>query len=68
MALARSLLMRSGLIADIGTVSLLVTASGIIGALGLFWATRHTRARFLFERPARLWIAPQVAVSLQPAE
>jgi len=68
MALARSLLMRTGLIADIGTVSLLVTASGILGALGLFWATRHTRARFLFERPARLWIAPQVTVSLQPAE
>jgi len=70
MALARSLLMRSGLIADIGTVSLLVTASGIIGALGLFWATRHTRARFLFERPARLWIAPRKlpAFSLQPAE
>jgi uncharacterized membrane protein YcfT len=70
MAASRSLLLRGGWIADVGTVSLLVTASGIIGALLLFWATRHTSLRFLFERPARLWIAPKVApaLSLQPAE
>lgn len=40
------------------------------GLAGAAWATRHTSLRFLFERPARLWIAPQKlpALSLQPAE
>jgi uncharacterized membrane protein YcfT len=72
MAASRTVLLRTGWIADVGTVSLLVTASGVIGALALYWATRHTFLRFLFERPAQLWIAPQhrpkIAVALQPAE
>ena len=60
----------------IGAVSLVVTACGVMGALGLFWAVRHTFLRFLFERPQRFWIAPkplpkaasEPALSLQPAE
>jgi hypothetical protein len=47
-----------------------------MGALGLFWAVRHTFLRFLFERPQRFWIAPKIApkaapepvLALQPAE
>jgi uncharacterized membrane protein YcfT len=68
MALARSLLLKTGLIPDIGAVSLLVTITGVIGSLVLFWAVRHTALRFLFERPARFWIVRAPALALQPAE
>jgi len=70
--LLKGLLLKASWIADIGTISLLVTASGGVGVLTLSWATRHAIQRFLFERPARLWIAPQhlpkIARALQPAE
>jgi uncharacterized membrane protein YcfT len=68
MALSRTLLLKTGLIPDIGAVSLLVTLIGVVGSLALFWAVRHTFLRFLFERPARFWIARAPALSLQPAE
>ena len=48
-------------------VSLLVTASGVFGALAIWWAARGTRFDFLFVRPARFWIAPR-PMALQPAE
>ena len=51
MAASRSVLLKTGLIPDIGTVALLVTASGIAVAVALFWAVRGTPLRFLFERP-----------------
>ena len=41
---------------------------GVIGSLGLFWAVRGTPARFLFERPALLWLASPKRPVLQPAE
>jgi uncharacterized membrane protein YcfT len=68
MAASRSLLLKTGIIPDLGTVSLLVTASGIAGAVALFWAVRGTPLRLLFERPgwARLKAKPKYA--LQPAE
>jgi len=76
MALSRILLIKTGWIADTGTVSLVVTLTGVVGSLALFWAVRHTFLRFLFERPQRFWIAPKTAsktvaepaLSLQPAE
>jgi len=72
MAISRSLLIKTGWIPDIGAVSLVVTLAGVIGALALFWAVRHTALRFLFERPQRFWIAPKIAptpaLALQPAE
>jgi uncharacterized membrane protein YcfT len=72
MALSRTLLVKTGWISDIGAVSLVVTLTGVIGALALFWAVRHTFLRFLFERPDRFWIAPKIAkvptLALQPAE
>jgi uncharacterized membrane protein YcfT len=72
MVLSRTLLLKTGWIPDIGAVSLAVTLSGVIGALALYWAVRHTFLRFLFERPERFWIAPKnatnPALSLQPAE
>jgi uncharacterized membrane protein YcfT len=76
MAVSRTVLLKTGWIADIGAVSLVVTLIGVMGSLALFWAVRHTFLRFLFERPERFWTAPKVAskpvaapaLSLQPAE
>jgi uncharacterized membrane protein YcfT len=67
MALTRTLLLRSGFITDLGTISLIVTAAGVIGPLVLFWVVRGTFARFLFERPAWARLRPQRA-RLVPAE
>ncbi|MCC6775327.1 MAG: acyltransferase family protein [Hyphomicrobiales bacterium] len=61
MAASRSLLLKTGWITDIGTISALVTCAGVLGSLAWFWAVRHTVLRFLFERPARFWIAPRAA-------
>jgi uncharacterized membrane protein YcfT len=69
MAATRTLLLKSGLIQDIGTVSLIVILAGIAGALAIWWAARGTRANFLFERPAAFWIVPRKArAKLQAAE
>ena len=68
MAASRAVLLKTGIVPDLGTVALLVTASGIAGAIALFWAVRNTSLRFLFERPdwAKLDAKPKYA--LQPAE
>jgi uncharacterized membrane protein YcfT len=69
MAATRTLLLKFGPIHDIGTVSLIVTVAGILGALAIWWLSRGTRANFLFERPAAFWIAPRKArAGLQAAE
>jgi uncharacterized membrane protein YcfT len=69
MAATRTLLLHAGLIHDIGTISLIVTIAGIVGALAIWWISRGTRANFLFERPATFWIAPRKArAGLQAAE
>jgi len=67
MAATRTLLLDTGVIHDIGVVSLLVTAAGVFGALAIWWAARGTRFDFLFVRPAPFWIAPR-PMALQPAE
>jgi hypothetical protein len=46
----------------------MVTAAGVIGSLALFWAVRHTPARFLFERPQFLKLERPRQPALQPAE
>jgi hypothetical protein len=68
MAAARAALIKSGIITDVGTIAAIVTAAGVIGSLVLFWTVRGTALRFLFERPARFWIAPKPRMTLQPAE
>jgi uncharacterized membrane protein YcfT len=68
MAATRILLLRTGLLADIGLVSLTVTVAGVLGALALWWATRGTRLDFLWVRPAFFHLAPARAATLQPAE
>jgi uncharacterized membrane protein YcfT len=72
MAATRVLLVKTGWIADVGTMSVIVTAAGVIGSLVLFWAVRGNWAKFLFERPTQFWLVPKSApkpkMTLQPAE
>ncbi|QWG18061.1 acyltransferase family protein [Bradyrhizobium sediminis] len=69
MATTRTLLLKTGLIHDIGTISLVVTVVGIAGALAIWRIALKSGANFLFERPAAFWIAPKKArPTLQPAE
>src|SRR5450759_5723161 len=57
MAAMRTVLLKTGWIADVGTLSVIITAAGVLGSLALFWAVRGTWGRFLFERPAQFWLA-----------
>lgn len=69
MATTRTLLLKTGVIADIGTMSLLVTAAGVVGALVIWRLALWLKADFLFERPDAFWIAPRKSrTALQPAE
>ena len=69
MAVTRTLLLKTGLIADIGMVSLIVTVAGVAGAVVIWRLALALRANFLFERPDAFWIAPKKAApALQPAE
>jgi uncharacterized membrane protein YcfT len=69
MAASRTLLLKTGFIHDIGTISLLVTVTGVAGALAIWWLALKAGANFLFERPAAFWIAPNKArPTLQAAE
>jgi len=69
MAATRTLLLKSGLIQDIGTISLIVTIAGVFGALAIWRLALAAHLNFLFERPDAFWIAPRKpATQLQPAE
>jgi uncharacterized membrane protein YcfT len=69
MASTRTLLLRTGVIPDIGVISLIVTIVGVIGALLIWRAALAVHANFLFERPDAFWIAPRKAGrTLQAAE
>lgn len=52
MAVTRTVLLKLGIISDVGTVSLLVWMAAVAGPLILFWCVERTGiGRFLFERP-----------------
>jgi uncharacterized membrane protein YcfT len=68
MAVSRSVLLGTGFITDLGSISLLVTIAGVIGPLVLFWAVRNTPLRFLFERPEWAHIDVPRRRNLVPAE
>jgi uncharacterized membrane protein YcfT len=69
MASTRTLLLKSGIIHDIGAVSLIVTIVGVVGSLLIWRVALAAKANFLFERPAAFWIAPKKPGRvLQPAE
>jgi uncharacterized membrane protein YcfT len=68
MATARTLLLKFAPF-DIGTISLIVTLTGVIGALVIWRLALALRANLLFERPEAFWIAPKKKhVTLQAAE
>jgi uncharacterized membrane protein YcfT len=69
MAATRTLLLRSGIIADVGVISLTVTIVALFGALAIWQIALKFGAAFLFERPDPFWIAPKKAApALQAAE
>ncbi|TMJ54125.1 MAG: acyltransferase [Alphaproteobacteria bacterium] len=69
MAATRTLLLHAGPIHDIGSISLIVTFVGVVGALALWRIALGVGANFLFERPPLFWIAPKKAGPvLQAAE
>jgi uncharacterized membrane protein YcfT len=73
MAVSRGVLLKTGIITDVGTISLIVTVCGVIGALVIFWAARAVGANFLFERPDMYKLVPDKEKPkpqpvLQPAE
>jgi hypothetical protein len=69
MASMRALLFKTGVINDIGTIALIVTVAGVLGALAIWRVAIAARADFLFERPDAFWIAPKkVSTRLQAAE
>jgi uncharacterized membrane protein YcfT len=68
MAVSRMVLLKTGWVTDIGTISAIVTVVGVVGSLIWFWAVRWTFLRFMFERPERFSIAPKKRLVLQPAE
>lgn len=71
MAVTRIVLLKSGLVTDIGTISLLVTTAGVIGPLVLLEVVRRTgQGWFLFRRPAWARLEPEAPPrpGRQPAE
>jgi uncharacterized membrane protein YcfT len=69
MAATRTLLLKTGIIHDIGLISVTVTVVGVAGALLIWRAALWAHANFLFERPDAFWIAPRKAApKLQAAE
>ena len=68
MAATRSVLLKTGFMLDVGTMSLIVTLAGVAGPLLLYWLARGTMFGFLFERPATFWLTPKPRTALQPAE
>jgi uncharacterized membrane protein YcfT len=69
MAASRTLLLRTGIIHDVGAMSLVVTILALLGALVIWRLALRSGANFLFERPDAFWIAPKKQQArLQAAE
>jgi uncharacterized membrane protein YcfT len=69
MAATRTLLLRSNIIGDVGSMSLAVTLVALMGALAIWRIALKVGATFLFERPDAFWIAPKkTGPALQAAE
>jgi uncharacterized membrane protein YcfT len=68
MAVTRIVLLKTGIVPDLGTVALMVTAAGVVGPLLLHWLVTGTRFDFLFRRPAFFYIDRPRRPALQPAE
>ena len=65
MAVTRTVLLKTGVIQDVGLISVVVTAVAVIVPLVLYRLVRGTALSFLFERPKALRLGP--ATRPQPA-
>lgn len=65
MAVTREVLVRSGVIADAGTMALIVTLAAVIVPFLIERAVRHTPLRFLFVRPQALRLKPDLRLAPQ---
>jgi uncharacterized membrane protein YcfT len=68
MAASRAALLKLDLGLDLGTISMIVTAEGVTGALVWFWILRKTPLWFLFKRPDWAHLKQRAGLRLQPAE
>jgi uncharacterized membrane protein YcfT len=68
MAATRAALIKTGVIADIGLISLIVTAAAVVAPLLMERIVRDTPLSFLFRRPALFHIGSRRSLRLQPAE
>jgi uncharacterized membrane protein YcfT len=68
MAITRTVLLKTGLIADIGLVSLIVTMVAVVAPLIVHALVKGTVLRFLFVRPERFRIERRADAGLAPAE
>ena len=68
MAATRAVLLKTGVIPDLGTVALIVTTMGVVVPLLFHAVVRGTRFDFLFVRPAAFQITGTRKTPLQPAE
>jgi uncharacterized membrane protein YcfT len=67
MAATRIILLKLGIIEDVGVISLIVTVVAFVTPLIVERLVRDTPAAFLFKRPAAFRLAPR-RVQVQPAE
>ncbi len=68
MAATRTVMLKLGVISDVGAVSLIVTGVAVATPLLLHYLVRSTPLRFLFERPALLRLRESPKATLMPAE
>ena len=69
MASTRTLLLKTGIMHDVGLISLIATTVGVTGALLIWRLALWAHANFLFERSDAFWIVPRKAApKLQAAE
>ena len=68
MAATRAVLLKTGVIPDLGTVAAIVTAVGVIAPLAFHALIRGTKLDFLFVRPAAFKLDTSRKAPLQPAE
>jgi uncharacterized membrane protein YcfT len=68
MAATRAVLLKAGVIHDLGAVALVVTFAAIVAPLVLLWLVRGTWAGFLFDRPRMFMLGGGRRPTLAPAE
>ncbi|MCK1492163.1 acyltransferase family protein [Bradyrhizobium sp. 180] len=57
MAFTRTVLIKSGLIASVGAMSIIVTAMGVLVPFAMWQVAIRTGMHFLFERPKQFWLS-----------